>query len=129
MWQVWRPPEFVALLARRALDPGLVWATVGLAGLLLASAIVVVLVNRWRRQDSCGTAGTLDYQSLFEQGLLSREELERIRGGHQKTKPSEPTATADAAQTGPQENAVKPPLSPHDAPSVADPPQTGHDPR
>src|SRR5262245_47124009 len=35
MWQVWRPPDFLPLLARRALDPGLLWATVGLAGLLL----------------------------------------------------------------------------------------------
>jgi len=126
MWQAWRPPDVLPLLARRSLDPGLVWATVALAALLLLSAIAVVLVNRWRRRDdSCAADGSLDYQSLFEQGLLSREELERIRGGRQKPEAATPTSSAASAQMEARDNAAETRSSAPDASSVNNQPPTG----
>lgn len=119
MWQAWRPSD-LALFAQRAFDPSLIWATVGLAGLLLISAIVIVVAGRWRRQQNEASASgdsTVNYQQLFEQGLLSREELERIRGRLEKGKTSAPSPLAGSSHVGPPLNVSEPPSSSTQAPS------------
>ncbi len=52
---------------------------------LLLGALVVALVTRWRRQtDTCERLSANEqlahFRSLYEQGVLSPEEFERLRG-------------------------------------------------
>lgn len=55
-----------------------------LVGALLVAALVVALVNRWRRQrdaeeDVSPNAQLAQYRSLYEAGAISAEEFERLR--------------------------------------------------
>ncbi|HZY86309.1 MAG TPA: SHOCT domain-containing protein [Gemmataceae bacterium] len=65
----WRPPMLTAGLY--------------LGGALLAAAVVLALLNRWRRRPADDRLGPADqlaqFRSLYEQGLLSQEEFERLR--------------------------------------------------
>jgi len=61
------------------LIPGLV-----LAGVILVGALIVMLVDRWRKsvakQDTLSASDQLaSYRILYEQGELSEEEFEQIR--------------------------------------------------
>ena len=63
--------------------PPMLTAGLYLAGALLLGAVVLALLNRWRRrsaEDRLGPAEQLaQFRSLYEQGLLSQEEFERLR--------------------------------------------------
>ena len=54
-----------------------------LGGALLLGAAVLALLNRWRRRSAEGHLGPAEqlaqFRSLYEQGLLSQEEFERLR--------------------------------------------------
>ncbi len=59
------------------------WATLMLVGVLLAGAVIIALVERWRRKS--GTEGLSagdqlsHFRKLYDQGAISKEEYERIR--------------------------------------------------
>jgi hypothetical protein len=61
----------------------LLWATLGLAGAVLVAAILLTLLNRWRKREPeppCTANEQLaEFRSLYERGELSQEEFERIR--------------------------------------------------
>jgi hypothetical protein len=75
----------LSLWARRlVMDPRLVWATLGLIGVLLVGALIIWWVDRWRKrsQEALDSSGDqlAHFRELYEQGNLSAEEFERIRG-------------------------------------------------
>jgi len=69
-------------LPARLRSPMLVPALL-LAGALLLGALVIALVSRWRRAgaDRLTPGEQLSrFRSLYEEGAISREEFERLRG-------------------------------------------------
>ena len=76
------------------LDPRVLIATAMLSGALLLGALVIALVDRWRKRQTNVVAETRDqlalYRALYERGELSKEEFERIRD--ELTKPLRPPA-------------------------------------
>ena len=88
----WRPPMLTAGLY--------------LAGVLLAAAVILALLQRWRRSSADDRLSPADqlaqFRSLYEQGLLSQEEFERLRkllGGEIRRELGVPAA---APKAGPQ---------------------------
>jgi hypothetical protein len=81
MWNDWRPGLF-ALLPARGMNLELMWATVALVGAVLIGVVVIVWVDRWRKRSLADMQAPADelghYRELFDQGLLSAEEYERI---------------------------------------------------
>ena len=65
----WRPPMLTAGLY--------------LAVVLLTAAVILALLQRWRRRSADDRLSPADqlaqFRSLYEQGLLSQEEFERLR--------------------------------------------------
>lgn len=66
------------------LDPQVLTVTLMLTGALLLGAIVIAAVDRWRKRQANRFLATHDhlasFRILYEQGELSREEYDRIRG-------------------------------------------------
>jgi hypothetical protein len=65
-------------------DPRIVWYGLSLAGILLLGALVIWLVDRWRKkapqQELYNSGDQLThFRKLYEQGELSAEEFARIR--------------------------------------------------
>jgi hypothetical protein len=64
-------------------ESSLLVAGLYLAGALLLGALVIDLVRRWRREPGPGRLTPNDqlaqYRSLYEQGVISQEEFERLR--------------------------------------------------
>jgi hypothetical protein len=64
-------------------DPRLLWATVGLLGLVLVGVLIIVWLDRWRKDSGQASVSANDQLSQFrdlrERGELSSEEFERIR--------------------------------------------------
>jgi hypothetical protein len=63
----------------------ILWATLPLVGAILAAAIIIAAIKRWRRQDNepAGNSSSdrlSEFRSLYEAGELSEEEFARIRG-------------------------------------------------
>ncbi|HTU21263.1 MAG TPA: hypothetical protein VMG10_24630 [Gemmataceae bacterium] len=74
--------SFVPLADPRTLQ--LLLTSLCLVAALLAAAIVVALVKRWRRQreaeeDLSPNAQLVHFRSLYEAGTISQEEFERLR--------------------------------------------------
>ncbi|HEV3144968.1 MAG TPA: SHOCT domain-containing protein [Gemmataceae bacterium] len=65
-------------------DPKLMLAGGMLAGSLLLFAIIVLLVKRWRKKQEIVMPSASEqlesYRQLFDEGDLTKEEFERIRG-------------------------------------------------
>ncbi len=62
----------------------LFWASLPLIGILLLGALVIYLVDRWRKQtapptDSAAADQLSHFRELYEKGQISREEYERVR--------------------------------------------------
>lgn len=77
-------PEFVLGQAiRREFDARLVGATVALVGIILLGALLLVLLNRWRKripEDRLSANAQLaQFRQLYEQGGMSQEEFEKVR--------------------------------------------------
>lgn len=68
----------------RVWDPRLLWATFALIAVLLIGAIIISLVDRWRKrpaQDRFSPSDQLtQFRTLYEEGELSPEEFSRIKG-------------------------------------------------
>jgi len=74
--------SFVSLADRRTLQ--LFVTSLCLVAALLAAAVVVALVKRWRRQrdaeeDLSPNAQLAHFRSLYEAGTITQEEFERLR--------------------------------------------------
>ena len=107
MWNDWRTAGHLGLLARQPLNFDLVWATLGLVAAILAGITILLWVKRWRNRVADQTdpeTELANYRDLFENGLLSAEEWERIRARLEGKKlhgtPQEPPANG-APKPGP----------------------------
>ncbi len=116
----------VRALALLAADwrPPLLTAGLYLAGVLLAAAVILALLQRWRRQSADDRLTPTDqlaqFRSLYEQGLLSQEEFDRLRnllGGEIRRELGVPAA---ARKDGP--------AAPHTGITPAPPPANGEPP-
>src|SRR5713226_4017207 len=78
------------LVAEGGVDPGLqewrhqlLWAAPAIAGVLLIMALVIALVDRWRkrptRQQLSPGEQLTHFRTLYERGEISPEEFARIR--------------------------------------------------
>jgi len=72
-----------AVAKRPQWDPRLLWAAVALIVTILVGALIIALVDRWRKrpvQDKVSANDQLaEFRILYERGELSPEEFERIR--------------------------------------------------
>jgi hypothetical protein len=97
----WAGPQ---LLAAFPINPELLTASLLLFSALFLGAWGIVWVKRWRKRLNEPEPPPLqtaeDYQALYDQGVMSKEEYERIRTHLAKTPPpgSVPAAGEEAAQ-------------------------------
>ena len=98
-------------------DPSHLWAPLALVGLLLFGALVIWLVDRWRKrwtQESTPHSGDqiTQYRKLYEAGDLTAEEFAKIRNklteAFMKTleKPTPPPPETPVSET-PKSNGPK----------------------
>jgi hypothetical protein len=73
----------VSLLAQSTFKLQFFWATLGLVGALLAGAVIISLLDRWRKRSGVEGLSAGDqlshFRELHERGAISREEFEQIR--------------------------------------------------
>ena len=114
------------------LDTRVLIATGFLAGILFLGAAIIALVSNWRKRQENATFSMHDqlasFRALYEQGLMSAEEFERVKGqllGRLKKTPAPggkmpaPTKPATTANTGANTGAApgpQPPLPPEPPP-------------
>lgn len=109
--------------------PEVIWGTIGLAAALLAGAVVIWMVDRWRKRDTDATASSAgelsDFREMYDRGEITAEEYARLRNQvAQRVKLSVPSsppgggATADPSSSG---SSLPPPAPPQMPP----PPPTG----
>jgi hypothetical protein len=119
------------------------WTSLLLIAALLLGALVIALVDRWRKRrgtETCTPGEQLShFRSLYERGELSREEFERVRtllGGRLRQDlqmPAAPVASAGGAEpppatpasTGSPEVSPEVPPSPASENGVPPPPKEG----
>ena len=82
-------------------QPELLYATLGIAGALLAGGVVLYLVDRWRKRGVNPTAdGAVEltgFRGMLERGEITEEEYQRLRSkvaSRMKTPAAPPAATA-----------------------------------
>lgn len=65
-------------------DPRVLWYTAAIAGSLILGAIILGVVDRWRKRQMNITRSLQDelatYKALYQRGELSAEEYQRVRG-------------------------------------------------
>jgi hypothetical protein len=90
-------------------------AGLALGGTLLAAAVVLALLQRWRRRsadDRLSPAEQLaQFRSLYERGLLSQEEFARLRSllaGEMRRDLGVPPAAGQATPAAPQTGITPP---------------------
>jgi hypothetical protein len=90
-------------------QPEVIWGTAGLAVALLVGALVIWLVDRWRKQASrsSNTAEELtDFRGMFERGEITEEEYARLRtrvsGRLKQPPPDAPPPAAAGSGSAPQ---------------------------
>src|SRR4051812_1819448 len=63
--------------------PEILWATGGLVGALLVGAVVVLLVDRWRKKGLAPAGKSADelteYRKLFDSGEITEDEYKKLR--------------------------------------------------
>jgi hypothetical protein len=63
--------------------PEIIWATAGIVAALLAGAVVVKLVDHWRKKGLAPAGQSADelteYRELFESGEITEDEYKRLR--------------------------------------------------
>ncbi|HZT82116.1 MAG TPA: SHOCT domain-containing protein [Gemmataceae bacterium] len=114
---VWVAAGFLAPIAQNIVrDPRFLWTTLALAGALFLGALVILWVDRWRKQpveDRLTPSDQLaQFRSLYERGELSAEEFERLRAhlGGQLRKELEAAPEAPPARpNGPPRDGIQPP--------------------
>jgi hypothetical protein len=112
--------------------PQLLMAGLYLGGTLLAGAVVIALVKRWRKRTDpvslTPSAQLAQFRSLYEEGAISQEEFERLRsllGGQMR---QDLNVLARRPAPAPQgQTAVTPEGSPPPGPGPrpGEPPETG----
>jgi hypothetical protein len=101
-----------ALIAQFRLRPELLQAALGLVAVIFVGVLVLTWLNRWRKQPLLPPTTEEElahYRKLVEQGLLSKEEFERIRGRLEgqvrqmveAQKPAPPAPSAGPSSNGP----------------------------
>jgi hypothetical protein len=79
----WRFAGIAGWTTRIALPPELLWPALALMGACALGAVIIAWVSRWRKRCSGEPPKQehdLDiFRALFEDGQLSRQELDRIR--------------------------------------------------
>lgn len=71
-----------SLIAQFRLNSELVQAMLGLTAVIFLGVLVLLWFNRWRRRAAAPPTPDDElkhYRSLYEQGLMSHEEFERLR--------------------------------------------------
>ena len=97
-------------------------ASMSLVAVLLLGALVLLIVHRWRRNtdsdsdSSRGREQMSTFRELYEKGMLSREEYDRIRNKLSIRMLGKPEKPAPAAEPG------KPPTPASEPPSQEKPP-------
>jgi hypothetical protein len=98
--------------------PRMLTAGLYLAVVLLAAAVLLALLQRWRRRSADDRLSPADqlaqFRSLYEQGLLSQEEFERLRnllGGEIRRELGVPAAVPKAGPAAPQTGITQAPPS------------------
>jgi hypothetical protein len=93
------------------------------AGALLVGAVVIALFQRWRRREDkrlSPDAQLAQFQSLYEAGMLDREEFERLSGvlggKARQAAPDRPPARPGDATSAPSDESIQP------APGAGPPP-------
>jgi hypothetical protein len=100
--------HFLALLAQQKpagspFDrPELLWGSAGLAGALLVGAVVIYLVDKWRKQTALADRQTglelTDFRAMFESGEITKAEYDRLRlKVAERVKQAEAATVADAS--------------------------------
>ena len=96
--------------------PPLLTAGLYLAGALLAAAVLLALLQRWRRRSAGDRLSPADqlaqFRSLYDQGLLSQEEFERLRnllGGAIRRELGVPAAAPKGGPAAPQNGVTQAP--------------------
>ncbi len=60
-----------------------IWYTLGIVGALLVGALIIALMERWRKKPGVEGLSAGDqlthFRKLYDQGTISKEEFERIR--------------------------------------------------
>jgi hypothetical protein len=95
----------------------LVWATAGLVGAVLVGVIAIVWLDRWRKRTRADMQAPADeigeYRDLFDQGLLSADEYDRIRRRLEQRTAIEPDERIKVGSSGPRSevkaDALQPP--------------------
>src|SRR5438094_295208 len=63
--------------------PEIIWGSVGLAAALFAGAMVIYLVDRWRKQAALAERESglelTDFRAMFESGEITEAEYNRLR--------------------------------------------------
>jgi hypothetical protein len=63
--------------------PEIIWATAGLAGALLVGAVIVLLVDRWRKKGLAASGRSVDelteYRRMFDAGEITEDEYKKLR--------------------------------------------------
>jgi hypothetical protein len=106
----------------------LFWTSLSLVGALLLAALIIALVDRWRKRPTQTTAPAGEqlsyFRSLYASGDISREEFERIRarlGGRLREQFQVPPKADPSA--GPEKSG----LTPAEDRPPAPPPQPSRD--
>jgi hypothetical protein len=118
--------------------PEIIWGTAGLAGALLAGAIVIYFVDRWRKQaalkDRESASELSDFRGMYERGEITEAEYVKLRDKvASRVKPTPPApAGAPPSVSSPTPNpaagpAITGPLPP-DYFDDPDPPPAGGSP-
>jgi hypothetical protein len=76
-------------------QPEVIWGTAGLALALLGGALIIWLVDRWRKQATtitpANTAEELtDFRGMYERGEITEEEYVRLRNKVSGSRPPAP---------------------------------------
>jgi uncharacterized membrane protein len=135
-------PWLSILVGAGQVKPGwhapVLWTTLALIAALLVAALVLAVLERWRKRSDSERLSPGEqlsqFRKLYEKGQLSREEFERIRnllGGklreelHLPTR--QPAEAAPAAQTGIQalDDRLRPPPQTGMTPSEPEHPPPG----
>jgi len=87
-------------------QPEVIWGTAGLAVALLVGALVIWLVDRWRKKSNTAAdtiAELTDFRGMYERGEITEEEYNKLRtrvSGRMKQAPVAPTAAPPIPPAG-----------------------------
>ena len=108
----------VAVLLAQGAKLEFLWATLALVGTLLLGAVMLAMLERWRKRTATEGISAGDqlthFRKLYDEGTISKEEFERIRtqlaGDLRKELEVKPqTEAASAPPTTPEVRTMPPP--------------------